>query len=304
MSLNQLIPEVWTAQILSNLSKSLVYGQPGVVNTDYEGEIANAGDTVQISSIGRVSVNPYTRNEPITAPEVLSGYQRTLKVDQAQYFNFMVDDIDAAQQKPKVLREASQEAAYSLRDVADQYIAGLYVDAARTIGSDADPVTVVPSDPASEERAAYEVLVDLATMLDEKYTDANGIEQGGVPDDGRFCVVSPSFYGKLRKDDRFVDASASGTTMTLRNGQVGDAAGFRVLKSNNVPKVAGDGSATFSNEKIIAGHSMAWTYAEQINKTEGYRPPDHFSDALKGLHLYGAKVVRPYALAVLSSATA
>lgn len=294
MALDNFIPEVWSGSILSNLSKSLVFGQPGVINTDYEGEITGSGDTVHINSIGRPTVKPYTKNNAIDDPEVLTDAQRSLLIDQAQYFNFMVDDVDAAQQKPKVMREATQESAYSLRDVADKFIASLYTDAARNIGSDSSPEVVAAAD-------AYDYLVDLSTLLDEKYTDANGVEQGGVPDEGRFVVVTPSFYGKLRKDNRFVNAEKSGSTMTLRNGQVGEAAGFNVMKSNNAPHHTGDGgTTTTSNDKIIAGHSMAWTYAEQINKTEAYRPEGHFSDALKGLHLYGAKVVRPYALAVLS----
>lgn len=294
MAIGNFNPTVWSAAILSNLGKSLVYGQPGVINTDYEGEIENWGDTVNINSIGRVTVKDYTKNTAIDSPEVLTGYQRSLVIDQSKYFNFMIDDVDRAQQKPKVMREATQESAYSLRDVADQYIASLYTDAARNIGSDSSPEVVAAAD-------AYDYLVDLSTMLDEKYTDANGVVQGGVPEDNRFCVVSPSFYGKLRKDNRFVNAEKSGSTMTLRNGQVGEAAGFAIMKSNNVPHHTGDGgTTTTSNDKIIAGHSMAWTYAEQINQTEAYRPEGHFSDALKGLHLYGAKVVRPYALAVLS----
>lgn len=303
MSLDNFIPEVWSRDILSNLNKSLVYAQTGVVNRNYEGEIANAGDTVHINSIGRVSTRSYNPSTGLSDPDVLTSYQQTLTIDQQYEFNFMIGDIDAAQVNTAVMSEATSEAAYSLADRADQYVAAMYTSAGKTIGSDADPVTVVPGSPSSSERNVYEVLVDLSTKLSSTSTDANGITQGGIPTQDRWVIVDPQFYGLLRKDDRFVHADKSGSTQTLRNGEVGEAAGFRVMQSDNVPTVAGDGTNTFNNKKVIAGHRMAWTYAEQINKTEAYRPDKFFSDALRGLHVYGARVVRPEALAVLSVAT-
>lgn len=298
MSLANFIPELWSAEINSNLNKALVYGQPGVINRDYQGEISQQGDTVRINSIGRVSVRDYNAATGLSTPDTLDSFQQTLLIDQAKEFNFMVSDIDTVQANAPVMAEATQEAAYGLADVADKYIASLYTSAGRTIGGNGsgEPVTVNPAE-------AYDVLVDLSTLLSEKYTDSNGIEHGGVPTTGRWVVVDPAFYGVLRKDDRFVSAERSGTTETLRNGEVGRAAGFDILVSNNVPTFTGDGTSTANNKKIIAGHPMAWTFAEQINKTEAYRPEKFFSDALRGLHLYGAKVVRPEALAVLSVAT-
>lgn len=280
MSLENFIPELWSARLLVSLRKFLVYGQDGVVNRDYEGEIQQMGDTVRINSIGPVTIGTYTKNTNINDPETLTDAQTTLTIDQAKYFNFQVDDIDRAQQNPKVMDQAMQEAAYALRDAADQYIAGLYagVAAGNTIGDDTTPIVPTKTD-------AYEYLVDLGVKL----TDAK------VPMDGRWVVVPPWFYGLLLKDDRFVDASKAGTTEGLRNGQVGMAAGFTVLQSHNVPNTAG------AKYKIIAGHSMAISYAEQINKVEAYRPEKRFADAVKGLHLYGAKLVRPGAIAVMTA---
>ena len=280
MALDNFIPEIWSARLLVSLKKSLVYGQEGIVNKDYEGEIRQMGDTVRINSIGPITVGTYTKNTNIGDPETLADDQTVLTIDQAKYFNFQVDDIDRAQQNPKVMDAAMQEAAYALRDDADQYIAGLYtgVAAGNTIGNDTTPVEV-------DKTNAYELLVDLAVIL----TDAK------VPTDGRWVVVPPWFYGTLLKDDRFIDASKAGTTDGLRNGEVGKAAGFTVLQSHNVPNTSG------AKYKIIAGHSMAISYAEQINKVEAYRPEKRFADAVKGLHLYGAKLVRPEAIAVLTA---
>lgn len=75
----------------------------------------------------------------------------------------------------------------------------------------------------------------------------------------------------------------------------GDGAGFRVLVSNNAPNTTGD------DYRVLAGHRMAISFAEQINKTKAYEPESSFSDAVKGLHLYGAKLVRPTAIAIAAA---
>lgn len=280
MSLDNFIPKIWSARLLSNLQKALVYGQPGVVNTDYEGEISQYGDTVKINSIGPVTIGDYVKNQDVDGPETLTDEQTMLKIDQSKYFNFQVDDIDAAQQKPKVMDEAMREAAYGLADVADQYIASLYtgVVADNVIGDDTTPETLTKDN-------IYDLLVDLAVIL----TDAK------IPKEGRWVVLPPWAYGLLLKDDRFVHVDKSGTDETLRNGIVGRAAGFDILESHNVPNTDG------SRYKIIAGHPMAISYAEQINSVEAYRPEKRFADAVKGLHLYGAKLIRPEGIAVLTA---
>src|SRR5690349_10382828 len=114
MALENFIPEIWSARLLVNLYNSLVYGQQGVVNTDYEGEIQTAGDTVRINSIGAVTVGDYTKNTDIGAPQTMSDAQSTLTITQQKYFNFQVDDIDQIQQSPKMMNDAMREAAYAL----------------------------------------------------------------------------------------------------------------------------------------------------------------------------------------------
>ena len=279
MALDNFIPKVWSALILQNLRKSLVYGQPGVINRDYEGEISQYGDTVHIHNIGPVTIGDYTKNTNISDPETLTDDRRSLVIDQAKYFNFQVDDIDQAQQRPKVMEEAMSEAAYGLSDAADQYIASLYtgVDPANTIGSDETPEVV-------DKDNVYDYLVDLAVLLDD----------AKIPRTGRWIIVPPWVHGLLQKNDLFTHATASGDDV-IQNGVVGRAAGFTVLVSHNVPHTSGE------KYKIIAGHPMAWTYAEQINNVEAYRPEKRFADAVKGLHLYGAKLVRPEGIAVLTA---
>lgn len=267
------IPEIWSALMLTTLKKNLVYAQPGVVNRDYEGDIANAGDTVRIRSLSRPTIGTYSKGSTTITPEQLSDAQRALYIDQSKYFAFELDDIDAAQSVGGELTTALTEATYGLRDVADQYVAGLYTQAqsANQLGT----ISVTTA------AGAYTVLRKLRTALNK----------ANVPMENRYVVVPPFFEGLLLEDDRFVRVDASGSDQGLRNGIIGRALGFDVMMSNNAPLVTGDDWA------VQAGHPSAIAYAESIVKVESYRPQDAFSDAIKGLHVYGAKVIRPDAIA-------
>lgn len=282
MAINNFIPAVWSAQLLTALQKSLVYAN--LCNRDYEGEIREYGDQVKINSLGDVSVGQYTKNSDISAAQTLTDAQRILEINQSWYFNFQVDDVDKAQQKPKVMQEAMKNAAYALADKADQYVAGLYTEiaATNTMGSDASPISIAVA-AGQSTAAAYEKLVDLAVKLDE----------ANVPKAGRWVVLPPWYHGILLKDSRFISAGTLKTDEVLANGFVGRAAGFDIYTSNNVPNTS---NALY---KVISGYSGAWSYAEQIADVEAYRPERRFADAVKGLHLYGAKVTRPLGLALM-----
>lgn len=275
----EFIPTVWASRLLTALEKALIYGQTNVCNRDYEGEIREAGNTVKIGSIGNVTIGDYEKDTDIGAPEVLTDDDQSLAIDQQKYFNFYVDSIDRAQANVNVLDEAMRRSAWGLRAAADTFLASVMEAAVPTdnkIGSVATPKVPTKAD-------AYEYLVDLGVMLDE----------ANVPMEDRFVVVPAWFHGLLLKDDRFIKAGTSRSDRALQNGQVGEAAGFSILKSNNVPNTTG------AKYKIIAGHSIATAYVEQIVDLQTYQPEKRFGDAVKGLHVYGAKVVRPTALAML-----
>jgi N4-gp56 family major capsid protein len=272
-------PEIWSAMLLVATRKALVYAGPGMLNRDYEGEIRQSGDTVRITSISDPTIGDYVPNVTSVDPEELTDAQRTLVVDQAKYFAFKVDDVDARQAAGNVMPEAMNRAAYKLADTVDQFVAGFYtgIQAANVLGS-----TGAPIDTFTTPTDAYDkVLVPLRTKL----TKAN------VPNEGRFVVVSPEFHASLLLDPRFIKVNESGTTDGLRNGAVGRAAGFDIVESNNTPNPSGD------TQVITAGVGAAISFAEQINQTEAYRPEKGFSDAVKGLMLYGGKLIRPDFLA-------
>jgi hypothetical protein len=270
MSVDGFIPQIWTARLLAALQKALVFGQANVVNRDYQGEISQKGDTVNIGGIGAITVKTYTKNTDIDAPEDLADDMTALVIDQADYFNFQVDDIDARQAAVRLVDAAMTDAAYRMRDKADRYLA-------LQIIADGTAANTTATD-------AYVQLVELGVQLDE----------ADVPSAGRYAVVPPAFHGLLLQDDRFVASGALPADQRLLNGQIGEAAGFAILKSNNARD-----DATPAVPHVIAGHPMAVSYAEQINKVEAFRPESRFADAVKGLHLYGAKVVRPAAVLYL-----
>ena len=269
MAIQNFIPTIWSARLLEHLDKRHVY--LNLLNRDYEGEIRNFGDTVKINQLGDVSVKDYTGAD-IDAPEDLDSEQQTLTIDQAKYFNFAIDDVDNAQTNPKLMDKAMERAAYAMNDVVDAFAANLLavnVHADNMIGTDSDPI--VPT-----AQNAYDYLVDLGVKL----TEAN------VPMAGRWVVVPAFYHGLLLKDDRFVGNGTDFNKAILEGGEVGAGAGFTIYVSNNVPNTSG------AKYKIIAGTEAAGSFAEQILKTEAYRPEKRFSDAVKGLHVYGAKVLQ------------
>jgi len=273
MSITRFRPEVWSALLLSSLKKAHVYAE-AFTNRDYEGEIQAAGDTVRITSISRPTINTYGRNQDITYEE-LTDAQRTLVVDQEKYWAFSLDDVDAAQARGDVVPEAMSEAAEGLSDVADIYIAGMYtgVNAANQITTTA----ITTGD------LAYNALVDLGVKLSE----------ANVPKANRRVVVPEWYHGLLQKNTNFINAEKSGSTEPLLNGFIGRAAGFAIYTSNNTPNPTGDDNV------VMAGVPQAITYAEQVTKTEALRSELRFADRMRGLYVYGGKLLRPDCLATL-----
>jgi hypothetical protein len=279
LSINNFKPEIWSAQLLDALENALVYAQPALVNRDYEGEISTQGQSVHITTIGDPTIFDYDKNSNLNYEEVETA-GTDLIIDQAKAFAFRLDDVDKAQALLNPMTKMAQNAAYGLRDKADAFVASLYTGAASSnvLGSTGSPINTY----TTATDAYDKVLVPLRTKLD----------RSNVPTEGRYVVVSPEFEGSLLRDDRFVRVDASGTETGLRNGMVGRAAGFDILKSNNTPIPSGD------TQVIQAGYPGAVTYAEQILETEALRLQNTIADAIRGLHVYGAKLLRPTGIAV------
>lgn len=280
MSIDNFVPEIWSAALLSKLRSSLVYGQLGVINRDYEGDVAQAGDTVHITSIADVTVAPYVPGSTSITYEDLTDSTAALVVDESDYFAFKANDIDARQSLPGFVDDASQGAAYGIAAAQDQYIADLFYAAVNGTANDLGARTADVSD-----NTAYDLFVDFRTTLN----------RDNVPKQGRWAIVPPELTAALLKDPRFIDASKSNDGgLALRTGEVGSIAGFTILESNETP------DPTAGTYGVIAGHAWACTFANQINDVEAIRLESAFEDGVRGLSLYGGKVVRPTCLASAS----
>jgi len=283
MSINNFIPQVWSAQILTNLHKAQVWGQRGVVNTDYKGEIEKQGSSVRINAVGKITVKKNVKGTAIGLPDQLQDASTVLVIDQGDFYNFMIDDVDAAQANVSVMGAAMDEAGYAVSDVADQFIAGLVAGASNLIGTASAPKSDLA--PSGGYTKAYDYLVDLGVLLGAS----------NVPRQGRWVIVPPWYHGLLQKDLRFVAGYSPMQSDIIQNGVVGKAAGFTVMESNNVLV---ENTSTYS---ITAGYPGAITYADQIVETIAFRPEQFFADAVKGLHVYGSKLTRPQGIAVLKA---
>lgn len=268
MALTNFIPSIWSANVHQALEDNLVAVR--VSNRSYEGEIRNAGDRVKINMFSDPTIASYTKDTTAITPENLSATQRELIVDQAKYFAFEVDDIDAAQANMSLVAEPLRRAGYLLADTADAYLLGLYGQAGLTQNTSAAPVNLVSTNIEEEILA-----------IGETFNEA------GIQMNGRFLIVAPWVISKM--------VLAGLTTKTSNdalwaNGFVDRILGFNVYMSQNVSK----NSASWDITRNIAGiEGESFGYAEQIVKVEAYRPEASFSDAVKGLHLYGGKVMRP-----------
>lgn len=286
MAVDTFIPEVWAAELLVALEEHHVFAQDGVTNRDYEGEISAFGDTVHIGTLADPTIDDYVKNVTVIDPETLTTTDDTLVIDQSKYFAFEVDDVDARQVRDsgQLLSRAAMRSAIGLRDLVDTFVGTSMTTDAGTVLT---PEGLTATSPEAADEA-FRILRRLRMELNKQ----------NVPTDNRFAVISPEFEAVILGDNRFIDASKYGSSTPIMNGEIGRAIGFRILVSNNLPEGTAGTPPAVSNF-VVAGHPIATTFAEQINKVEAYRPDNSFSDAIKGLHLYGGKVVRPEALAVI-----
>ena len=269
MSVATFIPELWSARLLQGLEKSHV--ATNLVNRDYEGQIRNQGDKVNINTLSDVAIKTYTPNSDIASPDDLTTTKQQLEITEADYFNIQLDDVDRVQAAGELMDTAMRNVAYKMNDRTDSFILGKIasgVDSGNIIGTTESPIQVTKNN-------IYESIIEMRTKLDK----------ANVPTSGRTIIIPPEIYALLLQDERFVKSDAVAGQNVLVNGLVCRVAGFDVFESNNVVY---DTNNKFW--KVTAQVRTATTFAEQIVKTEAYRMEKRFSDAVKGLHVYGAKV--------------
>lgn len=272
MAITSFIPTVWSETLAKSLEKQYV----GIANCsrEFEGDIKEMGSKVKICSLSPVRIGTYTKNSNINAPEELDGVTTELTIDRAKYFNFQIDDVDRAQAVPKVMEEAMRAAAAALANEADKYVYQLQMDASHTIRS---------------LRGTPENILDLIISARTKL-----YENGVTPGEEVVLEVSPQIAELIFKAKL---ALSTDNGETLETGCIGSIAGFKVFVSNNI--VTLNDAANNTAHECFARTKRAIAFAEQISEVEAYRPENRFADAVKGLHLYGAKIVYPNELVKL-----
>jgi hypothetical protein len=326
-------PVIYSKQVQLAFRKSAIC--EAITNSDYFGEIANMGDSVKIIKEPEISVQAYARGTQITAQD-LDDEDFSLTIDKANYFAFKVDDIEEAHSHVNFQSLASDRAAYRLADQFDQDVLGYlsgYKQSA--LHSNADAVnTTVNGSKAVSTAGSDELLSSMKLEADDfggSAGDSIGIQpraggatsatvgsgnanalqiiarmarkldQQNVDTQGRWLVIDPVFKEILMDEDsRLFNADFGGSG--LMNGLVlNNLHGFRIYVSNNLPSIGTGPSTTGGTNSsnygvMVGGHDSAVATAEQINKTETYRDPDSFADIVRGMHLYGRKILRPEAL--------
>jgi hypothetical protein len=298
MSVLEFKPEVWSKVILAAEKKALVYGGPGISNSDYEGEISGPGNTVHITQFGDPQVSNY--DGEIEYQELDDAGQQLL-ISQKKYFAFVVDDVDKRQAAGDMQAYLEDRGSYQMANTADQYLASYYTYAGNVLnGSNGSSSSLTVGNEivlntynSSSAPADFylKVMLPLQVQLD----------QALVPANGRYIVVPPWADALVRQTAAFIayPDSQGEPGQVMAEGRIGRVAGFDIYKSMNAVEYdTTSGSGYTSGWVVQAGHPMALTFAEQIVQTEALRLQTQFGDAVRCLHVYGAKLVRPDHIAV------
>jgi len=289
------LPSVYSKKVLNFFRKASVV--EAITNTDYAGEISAFGDSVKIIKEPVISVSDYTRGSDTTATK-LTDQELTLVVDSAKAFKFIVDDIETNMSHVNFKEVASSSAAYALKDSYDAAVIAAMFSGV----SSSSPDHVLGTDNATDlaagtfdgtgnldigfgtsEHDPIDVMARMARLLDEQ----------NVPEEGRWFVASPDFYEVLgQASSKLLSVDFNAGQGSIRNGLVssGKLRGFDMYKSNNIA------STSNAAGKCLAGHISSTATANTILSTEVLRDPSSFGDIVRGLHVYGAKVLRGEAL--------
>jgi len=299
------IPTLWATKMIAKFYAATVFGE--IANTDYEGEISGQGDKVTINTVPTIAIRDYVAGTALTY-DVPVGSTVDLTIDQGKYFGFRVNDVLEFQSKPNLMDTFTNDAAEQMKIVIDKAIllgtlkavslvagtnknmgtgAGI-ISGAYSLGTDNAPIALTGTN-------VLQVITQLASTLDE----------ANVPESDRYLIISPQVRQVLMQSN-LANAQFIGDTQSMqRNGRIGQIDRFTVYVSNQLPRAAAaqnfDGGAqagALVRHAIMAGHKAGLTFASQITKVEDLKDPNDFGKLVRGLNVYGYKVVKPEALAI------
>ena len=289
------IPEIWSGKLIENFYDATVLA--AIANTDYEGEIRQYGDAVNIRTTPEISIRDYVKGQALTVDNP-DKPKIQLMIDKGEYFACIEDDVDKVQSDITLMDTWSKDASERMKIKIDQRVltdilpdvastnrgtAAGAISASYNLGVTTTPLTVT-KDGATGTTPVIDLLVDMGTVLDE----------ANCPEDGRFVVIPAKMAGLIKKSE-LKDASLTGDgTSIVRNGRLGMIDRFTVYVSHNLRRASVGGFTEFS---VIAGHKMGFTFASQMTNMETIRSESTFGNIIRGLQVYGYKVVKPEALA-------
>ena len=282
MAFSDFIPEIWNAQLLMDFRERATAA--ALANRTYQGD-ASVGNKVKITTIVDVAIKDYAAgaggNARTTEPDAVDVGQQELDIDQEKNFDFLIDDIDRAQAAGS-LETYTESAGIGLAEDSDLFL----LSVAHT-GADSANALDGSGDAPENASEAFDVLADLRKALN----------QAKAPRSGRVAFVNGEFARHLYgEDSKFTEANTSGSTQGLREAILGRVLGFDIIETENTPET--------DEEQVIALWTPALAYVSQVRDTEAMRDTDSFSDRLRGLHVYGGKVIRPTAVATWDVGTA
>ena len=284
------IPEIWSGKLIENFYDATVLA--AISNTDYEGEIRNMGDTVNIRTQPNITIRDYVKGQNLVV-ENPDKPKLQLVIDKGEYFSCVEDDIDKVQTDVGLMDMWSKDASEQMKIKIDQRVltdmlpdvgtlnrgatAGAK-SASFDLGTAGAPLTVT-KDGATSTTSVIDLIVDMGTVLDE----------ANCPESDRFLLIPAKMAGLIKKSE-LKDASLSGDSTTpLRNGRLGMVDRFTIYVSHNL-------NVTGGNTSLVAGHKMGFTFASQMTEMETLRAQSTFGNIIRGLQVYGYKVVKPEAL--------
>ena len=281
------IPEIWSGKLIENFYDATVLA--AISNTDYEGEIRNMGDTVNIRTTPEITIQTYVKGQTL-AVENPDKAKLQLIIDKGEYFACVEDDIDQVQTDMNLMDMWSKDASERMKIKIDQRVlTDLLPDvSASNKGQTAGRISgnidlgVAGTPEALTKDNVIGKIVDMGTVLDE----------ANCPEQNRFLVIPAKMAGLIKQSD-LKDASITGDGSTpLRNGRLGMIDRFTVYVSHNLFKNGNEFS-------VIGGHTMGFTFASQMTNMETIRSETTFGNIIRGLQVYGYKVVKPEALATM-----
>jgi hypothetical protein len=294
---NGFIPEIWSGKLIEKFYASTVLS--AISNTDYQGEITNQGDKVKIRTKPTITIRDY-RADGDLAIDRPEGSIVELNIDQGKYFNLILDDVMEVQSDLNLLSMWSDDASEQFKITVDTAVLlGLLGGAAAANrGASAGAISGginlgATTTPLAATAAAAASKVDILSII---LRLGQALDEQNIPETGRWLIM-PTWAATLIKQSELRQAYLSGDSISmLRNGRLGMVDRFTIYSSNLLPKGAVTGLAA-GEYVIYAGHSHGLTFASQFTKLETIRSERTFGTLLRGLQVYGYKVIDSKAIA-------